>query len=494
MKLLHLTNSFTALLCSVSLLHAEGSTPSTSESSESQTVAADVLDFDEEVSSGVQAPHIGPVLDPRTRTLAEMAKRFEELRVAKLPKQPTLKSTQSVTGSLKEGNELRIILSDDKSNSEAGKSETETTEETVEEPAVKPEEKKATPSVKPLEAKPIVEDKPEEKKAKPLTVEMANLRTNIRRVLDGYYKTPLDAARNTPWEAMHALLPYGVDANITAGTQQKQVNAIGWICWNEPCKGHKLFYTENGKLGAKQGPYVQGHHGQFLAMMAQSYVSKEYEIRVDDDRYTIEDLIEFEKLTCRPKSELTFKLIALSHYLPVDAEWKSDDGQKWDIERLIKEEIEQPVIGVACGGTHRMTGLAFAVNKRKKSGLPFTGQWARAKKYVEDYQKYTFRLQNPDGSFSTKWFEGRGVDRDAERRIRTTGHLLEWMIYSLPQEELQDPRIVKAVKHLTALMQHYGTKQWGIGPQGHALHALALYDQKVFHTRPGHRTAEIAKK
>ncbi|MGY8769411.1 MAG: hypothetical protein ACKVH8_13415 [Pirellulales bacterium] len=454
MKLTHLTKFFTAMLCLVSLVHAEENTTSAS-------VDADVLDIKEEVGSGVLTSHHTPVLDPRTRTLAEMAKRFEELRVARLPKQPTLRSIQSEKSSTEPGNQLRIISSDEKSESE-----------TAQESAVKPEAKKE----------------------EPLSPQMIALRTKVRSLLDGYHKTPLDAARNTPWEVMHALLPYGVDANLQVGSKQRNVNAIGWICWNEPCKGHKLFYTENGKLGAKQGPYVQGHHGQFLAMMAQSYVAKSYEIRVDEDRYTIEDLIEFEKLTCRPKSELTFKLIALSHYLPIDAEWKSDDGEKWNIERLIKEEIEQPVIGVACGGTHRMTGLAFAVNKRKASGKPFTGQWARAKKYVEDYQKYTYRMQNPDGSFSTKWFEGRGADRDAERRIRTTGHLLEWMIYSLPEADLEDPRLVRSVNHLTNLMQHYGTKQWSIGPQGHALHALALYDQKVFHRQPGHRSAAIVKK
>jgi hypothetical protein len=38
-----------------------------------------------------------------------------------------------------------------------------------------------------------------------------------------------------------------------------------------------------------------------------------------------------------------------------------------------------------------------------------------------------------------------------------------------------------------------GTR-WEIGPLGHALHALALYDERVFDGHPGKRADELARR
>jgi len=327
---------------------------------------------------------------------------------------------------------------------------------------------------------------------KPLPPEVRALQPRIAQVLNYYYRTqPSDATKDDVWETMHGFLPWGVDAQIRTSQYRQPVNTIGWICWNKPCRGHRLFEVKNGKLEAKQGPRVQGHHGQFLAMLAQSFVPASYEIQVDGQSFTVQDLIEFEKETCQPKSELTFKLMALSYYMPADATWTSRDGKEWSLERLLKEEITQKVVGAACGGTHRLTGIAFAVASRKKAGLPMDGVWAKAEEYLAAYHKHSFQIQNRDGSFSTNWFEGRGMERDVDRRLQTSGHILEFLIYSLPQEKLTEPEIVRAVNYITTTLQRNPKHEWSIGPKGHALHALVLYDQLVFGTKPGSRTEQI---
>ncbi|MEQ8788091.1 MAG: hypothetical protein RIC55_17415 [Pirellulaceae bacterium] len=320
--------------------------------------------------------------------------------------------------------------------------------------------------------------------------ELDILRDRIRDCLTYHFQRPEDASRRSPWGVMHALIAYGVDTDILAGGQK--VNAIGWLCWNRPCNGQKLLGTSNGRLLAHQGPGVQGHHGQFLAMLAQSRVADEYMLKVDGKEFTVADLIEYEKQGCEPKSELTFKLIGLSHYLPSDATWTNRHGD-WDIERLIREELAQPVIGAACGGTHRMMGFSYAIKQRKKEDKPIEGQWLRAEKFVNDFHDYTFRLQNRDGSFSTNWFEGRGSSPDIDRRLQTTGHILEWLIYSLPEEQLRERRMVRSVDYLTRLMLQNPSHSWEIGPKGHALHALVLYDQKVFGNDIGKGVYRVAR-
>ena len=163
------------------------------------------------------------------------------------------------------------------------------------------------------------------------------------------------------------------------------------------------------------------------------------------------------------------------------------------MQRLIKEELAQPIVGAACGGTHRMTGFSYAVRRREQRGEPFTGQWQRAKKFIDDFHEYTFRLQNPDGSFSTDWFAGRADNGPPTKRLETTGHITEWLAFSLNKEQLVEPRMMKSVYYLSNLLIEHRDEKWGIGPLGHGLHALAIYDERIFGGRPGTRAVELAE-
>jgi hypothetical protein len=242
------------------------------------------------------------------------------------------------------------------------------------------------------------------------------------------------------------------------------------------------------------GPGYQGHEGQFLMMMAWSRVPKTFGLKVDGYDFTLEDLVRYEQRTCRAGTELCFKLMGLVHYTGTDAAWQNDQGEAWTIERMIAEELKQPVIGSACGGTHRLECFGYALRKRLARGAPVTGHWARARKFVEDYVTYTHRLQNPDGSFSTNWFQGPGNVPDPDRKLNTTGHTLEWLLLSVPDDQLDDPRLLRAARFLTDLLWYGRDRKWEIGPKGHGLHALVLYDERVFGGRPGPtRSEEFAR-
>lgn len=335
---------------------------------------------------------------------------------------------------------------------------------------------------------PVAIDRPPA--APEMSAEMQELKAKVRRTLAYYYQHPESTGERSPWAIMHCFIGFGVDTQIIVG--DRPVNAIAWTCWNGPCYGMRLFYADGGYIVPRIGPGYQGHPGQFLAMMAQCKVKPDYGMKADGHDFTIRDLIEYEKVTCKPNSELTFKLIGLSHYLDTDATWKDEHGSDWDIERLIYEELKQPIVGGTCGGTHRMMGFNYAVKKRESRGEPMTGQWLRARKYLDDYFAYTFKLQNEDGSFSTRWFEGPGDVGTIDRRVQTTGHILEWLVASLPAEQLTDPRVVHAVNYLADLLLENRGHRWEIGPQGHAIHALCVYDERVFGGKPGQRAVQLA--
>jgi hypothetical protein len=187
-----------------------------------------------------------------------------------------------------------------------------------------------------------------------------------------------------------------------------------------------------------------------------------------------------EKQTCYPRTELTFKLIGLQRYLDMDAQWMNDQGMAWDFPTMIREEMRQPVRTAACGGTHRLSGLILTAKKYQRTGKPLDGAYAEAARFVANYQNYAYRLQNPDGSFSTEWFKGPGAEEDIDRRLKTTGHQLEFLIYAANEKQLTYYRTVKAVNYLANIMWANRDRDWEAGPLGHAVHALVLYDRLVF--------------
>jgi len=323
--------------------------------------------------------------------------------------------------------------------------------------------------------------KPAAKPLQPLSRNQRQLRNKLRKVLTYYYRQPLNSREHDAWEAMHGMLAYGLKSRIRGGRNGKTTTSIGWLCYNNPCKRKQLLrLNEEGEIRAQYGVGLQGHMGQFLAMLAQCNLGREYPIRVSGREFTVEDLITSEQQTCYPNTELTFKLIGLMHYLPSDSEWVNDRGENWSITRLIEEELKQPIRGVACGGTHRLGGLSLAVRKRAERGEPIDGAFLKAAQFTRRYERYAFHLQNSDGSFSTEWFRGPGRESDINRRVRTTGHLLEWLIYQVSDEHLESYRVVKGVNYLTNLLYQNTRNEWEVGPISHALHALALYDQRIF--------------
>jgi hypothetical protein len=326
-----------------------------------------------------------------------------------------------------------------------------------------------------------------------LTPQQELMRDQIRKALAHYYHRPVNARDHSPWEVFHWVIAYNVDAQIyTRGPGGEAANAVAWLCYNHPCHGQRLLTIEQGRPTAKYGVGLEGHPSQFLAILAQSRVMIDYPMMVEGRQFTVEDLVETSKINCNSQKELTFQLIALSHYLDLNDTWKNRTGETWSIPRLIAEEISSPIHGSACGGTHRLMGLSYCVKKREQRGEPMDGHYLRAKVYVDDYIKFTLRMQNADGSFSTEWFAGRGARPDIDRRIQTTGHILEWMVFAAEEERLQDPQILKAVDYLSKTLLGNMTHDWKIGPLGHALRSLWLYDRRVFKPLEEPATAEVA--
>ncbi len=300
----------------------------------------------------------------------------------------------------------------------------------------------------------------------------------------------LNSGEHSCWSMMHAFLGWGPSAETRVGSSRSANRAriLTWLTMNRPAAGRQLLYVSNGRIKGREGPGYQGHPAQFLAMLAQTNTPPNTAIQVQGQKFTVSDLVKEEQLTCREPMELTFKLIGLSHYLDTDSRWRNERGESWNFSRIIRAELKQPINGAACGGTHRIMGFSYSVMKRKAEGKPIEGQWWRAEKYARDYRAYTMSLQNPDGSFSSDWFKGRATWGGINRKIQTTGHILEWLVYSAEEDELHDPRLARSVALLVNLLIQHRYHDWEYGPKGHAIRAIRLYHERNF----GHETKQQA--
>ncbi len=326
------------------------------------------------------------------------------------------------------------------------------------------------PSNEGIKVAPIVQ-------SKQLDPVLAKRLSRTEACLAYYLDNPESTSARSPWAVMHALLAFGNDYEMIHG--QGRVNAIGWMCHNGTCRTQRIFTPNGIGFTPNVGGGVQGHEGQFLAILAQSNVPLNYPIQIGSAKFKVEDLVRYEMATCKEKSELTFKLIGLSYYLDSNKQWRANDGKVWTISKLIQEEMAQPIIGAACGGVHRLMGFSFSVRQRQLQGQPINGQYARAAKFVRDYVEYTWQLQNPDGSFSTSWYEGRANEPNDERKVQTSGHMLEWLMYTLSDDELKNPRVGRAIDFLLTKIYDKRENKWPIGPRGHATRAVALYQGRT---------------
>jgi hypothetical protein len=321
--------------------------------------------------------------------------------------------------------------------------------------------------------------------AAPATPRFTKLRARIAQTLAAYQRRPLNTAQHTPWEVMHGFIAFGIPTKLrVGGPGGDPVNAIGWVNTGGRCGGQVMLAAAGDRLTALRGIGVQGHSAQYLAVLAQSRVAMNSPITIQSKAFTVADLVTEEKLACKSGTELTFALIALAHYLPTDSEWTARDGKQWSLEKLVAEEIEQPIRGAPCGGTHRLFGLAYGCQRRLRATGQLDGVYLRADKFVRDYQQFALtKLQNRDGSFSTEWFKyPADRDDDIDRKIQTTGHILEWLVASLDQDALFQPRVTAAVEFLSASLAREPSRDWKIGPLGHALHALTIYQERAWGT------------
>ncbi|MGA2798264.1 MAG: hypothetical protein ABSE63_11840 [Thermoguttaceae bacterium] len=358
------------------------------------------------------------------------------------------------------------------------------------------ETKPATPAEIPSGDKPAADasSQPEQppavvppKPKRELGPALVALRDKTRRTLGTYQKMPFNSRQNSPDEIIDCCLALGCNAEITLLTAEgeKRANGIMCLCWNYPCGGFQPLTMIDGHVSARLGYGVQSRPSQLLAALALARVQASYPMRVGGSMRTVADLVESEKLSCRSGTDMSLKLVGLAYYIDA-ATWKNDLDQEWSLEKIIKEELAQPTLPAGGAGLDCLLGLSYALSRHEKRNLPVEGQFARVKMYMSEFQKHAFGIQNSDGGWGY-YLSGKGVNRDEDAGLRSSGYVLQWLALSLPEDRLDDPAMAAGMTYLINGLnsQRYlnnlpvlPTRE--IGGAMRALHALAIYDQRLF--------------
>ncbi len=339
----------------------------------------------------------------------------------------------------------------------------------------------AAQAVAPAGKEPATETTTPTKKVKQLSPEMTERRDRVRRLLTALRTQPFNTQQNTCTDILDFCRAFGCRTELTdnAGSGQK-VNGITCLCWNMPCAGYELITISEGHLAARVGYGYQNNPSELAAVLALAQVPADYPARVGKTVRTVADLVEFEKLTCRPGIDMSAKLVALATYVQ-EPSWKDSLGGDWTLQRVVAEELNRPLGSHSYAATSRLLGLAVALERFKSDKVPLDGDLARANRHIEDSIAYAYAEQNSDGSW------GRAGTGDYAASVASTAHMLEWLVTALPANRLEEPAIVRAIDFLynTFNTPHYQTyistmSAREISAAMHAAYVLNVYDRRVF--------------
>jgi len=316
-----------------------------------------------------------------------------------------------------------------------------------------------------------------------------------------------------PWVLMHGVRAMGRDFSI------KGENAVDYLC-----SRYLKRKTVAGKSYLYMPPDLEGHTNVLLKTVLEAGVSPSHPIQVDGKRYTVGDLANSSKglFIFDPKTidrdEIAWTLIAFSLHIPSSRDtWINAYGQRirfadvvrfgfdtlddatrqlWRAkEREVMPDARDAVMGLTCGGTHLVYGLASCV----ANGYGAEGLARRLKDHLD---LHIWRLE-ADGYLMDRFYReapsprARGEQKiyalyHNDAALKFYGHSFEILSYVTRRHlftpspsqaraiEKAGARLAEAVKAIkgTDLFEFRGTNQrlfhLLVGDSCHAYHGIHM--------------------
>ena len=295
-------------------------------------------------------------------------------------------------------------------------------------------------------------------------------------------KRMLSTKDHTPWQIMHGVLGLRQDLQILHNGEP--VSGLDWVRSGPQYQNEHWF--EKTVHGGRAHPYIkpywfEGHVNQFLAVLSMCNLPLDTKFGTAAGAISMRDMLKNAQMTVNAREEVTWTLWALATYLPSDATWVNAEGEQWSIEKLVQIETGKPVGGSTspCGGTHGLFALARARNVYLRTGQELKGVWFEADRKVKRYIEVARVLRNSDGSLSSGFFKTREYKQDYDKRMASQGHLLEFLMMSVSQEELKQQWVRRAIECVANDLMANRRENVSCSPLYHSLNALSIYLDRV---------------
>lgn len=321
------------------------------------------------------------------------------------------------------------------------------------------------------------------------TRDLSNISTRIHGVLRHIQeRREIRSDSHAAWQLLHGVLAYGTDFDLVTENEER-VKALPYLLDGGHLKGWEFSLGDrlpNGRHGLRAtmrpGTFVgQGHADQWLAVLAQCNLPPEQELTYRGQTFQLRDyLAQVQKdVPFNLEEEWSWSLIALTQYLETSATWIAGDDQEWSIERILHAELEKQLESSACGGTHRLIGIAMALHRHRQEGKGQGGIWLKAEQVTQQAVERAKQFQNLDGSFACNYFQRPGITADLAQVLATTGHTLEFLALTLGPEELREEWVLRAVNRLCETLEETHDLPLECGALYHAVHGLVVYQQRA---------------
>lgn len=311
-----------------------------------------------------------------------------------------------------------------------------------------------------------------------------------QEAVDTTARRMLSTDQHTPWQIMHALL--GLREEFQILHNGAPVSGLDWVSEGQVFTNEHWF--EKTKLGGRAHPYsvpyaFEGHANQFLAILSMCGVGLDHTLGTADGPVSMREMIRHAQLTVSTKDEPTWTLWFLSRYLPSNARWRNQQGEAWSIEKLVQIQTNKPMQGAPCGGTHSLFALAHARNVYLRQGKPLRGVWMQAEWKIRKHINTARMQQNSNGTLSSNFFRGKKYDPDFNKRMASAGHVLEFLMIALPQKELNQLWVRRAIEATARDLMDNRKAFVKCSPLYHSVNALNIYLDRV---NPKTETEELA--
>jgi hypothetical protein len=317
-----------------------------------------------------------------------------------------------------------------------------------------------------------------------------SVREQVTEALRLAFARRLNTREHGAWQIVHGCIPFRDEFLIEH--EGHTLPALKFLLTGGEVTGWEL---EPGvKLASLQGrrgwrspvrpgsSTAQGHADQWLGYLASCRLPAETPIVIQKETFTLaEGLAQMEyDVPHNVENEYSWTLMALAAYRPHNYSWTASDGREWNVARIVEIELEQDVFDSACGGAHRMVGLAMAYQRWRREQGERTGIWEKLEQRLNDTVADVKAFQHPDGTLSSDSFLRPFKSADLGQEIAAGGHVLEFLAVQLTDEQLREPWVTRAVLSQCRLLRAANHHNLHCGALYHAASALRLYHERMF--------------